>query len=86
MTNIERVIPVLVYEDITAAHDFLVDAFGFEAGGVERTADGVPVHGEVRAGDAVIWLHRVTADHDMASPGDLEGHRWWFASPLTSSV
>ncbi|MEP6691672.1 MAG: VOC family protein [Gemmatimonadaceae bacterium] len=133
MSNIERVIPVLVYEDIAAAHDFLVEAFGFEPGGVDRTADGVPVHGEVRAGEAVIWLHRVTSDHDMASPRSLpssssglvvhvddvdahlkqarargarveseprdmpyaqreygardpEGHRWWFASPIPSTV
>jgi len=28
MAKIERLIPVLVYDDITAAHDFLVNAFG----------------------------------------------------------
>ena len=44
MTTTERVIPVLVYQDIQAAHDFLVHAFGFEAGGVERGPDGQPVH------------------------------------------
>jgi uncharacterized glyoxalase superfamily protein PhnB len=128
MTTFERAIPVLVYEDIAAAHDFLVNVFGFGAGGVSRDADGQAVHGEVRVGDTTIWLHRVIAEHDLASPRsrarasglfvrlddvdshyarvrtagaridsapmdqpygqreygvrDIEGHRWWFATPL----
>jgi len=28
MASFERIIPILVYEDIPSAHDFLVDAFG----------------------------------------------------------
>ena len=32
-------------------------AFGFEAGGVVRDAEGQAVHGEVRVGDTAIWLH-----------------------------
>jgi MerR family transcriptional regulator, thiopeptide resistance regulator len=125
----QRIIPILVYEDIEAAHDFLVDAFGFAPGGVQRDADGHVVHGEVIAEEGPIWLHRVTPAHDLASPRtmdvatgglvihvpdvdahceraraagarverdpadqeygqreygvrDLEGHRWWFATPL----
>jgi uncharacterized glyoxalase superfamily protein PhnB len=62
------VIPGLVYEDIEAAHDFLVETFGFTSGGLYRTDDGTVIHGEVRAGDNAIWLHRVTAEHEMASP------------------
>ena len=68
MTKVERVIPILVYEDIPSAHDFLVDAFGFAPGGVQRTPDGVAVHGEVRAGDLPIWLHRAAPEHNLASP------------------
>ena len=68
MPAIDRVIPVLTYRDIAAAHDFLVEAFGFTPGGVERTPDGEPIHGEVRGGAAEIWLHRVTAEHQLASP------------------
>src|ERR1700681_2281124 len=60
MSKFERIIPLLVYEDIPAAHDFLVAAFGFAAGGVERNAEGLAVHGEVRVGDTEIWLHRAT--------------------------
>ena len=63
-----RVIPVLVYEDIEAAHDYLVSVFGFTSGGLHRQDDGTVVHGEVRNGDSAIWLHRVTAEHQMASP------------------
>ena len=50
MPTFERIIPVLTYQDIPAAHDFLVQAFGFGAGGVHRTPEGQPIHGEVRAG------------------------------------
>lgn len=67
METISRVIPILVYEDIQAAHDFLVEAFGFTSGGVEKDEAGEPVHGEVRAGEFTIWLHRVTAEHNMVS-------------------
>jgi len=69
MSKFDRTIPLLVYSDIQAAHDFLVKAFGFEAGGVQRDAAGQAVHGEVRAGAAAIWLHRVTAEHQLASTG-----------------
>ena len=62
------VIPILVYEDIEAGHDYLVETFGFISGGLHRTDDGTVVHGEVRMGDAVVWLHRVTEEHEMASP------------------
>jgi uncharacterized glyoxalase superfamily protein PhnB len=67
-TSEVSVIPVLVYEDIASAHDFLVEVFGFTSGGLHRDDDGVVVHAEVRAGDAPMWLHRVTAEHQMASP------------------
>jgi MerR family transcriptional regulator, thiopeptide resistance regulator len=72
MATFERVIPLLTYQDIAAAHDFLVRAFGFGSGGVHRTPDGQAVHGEVRAGDAVIWLHRVTAEHHLDSPAAVD--------------
>ena len=68
MSKIERLIPILVCENIPAAHDFLVDAFGFSSGGIHRTPKGQAVHAEVRAGDLVIWLHRVVAELKLASP------------------
>ena len=67
-----RVIPLLVYRDIQAAHDFLVKAFGFESGGVQIGPDGQPSHGEVRIGGTDIWLHRVTSEHKLASPESVD--------------
>ena len=68
MTKITGVIALLAYEDIVKAHDFLVEAFGFTSGGIFRDADGTVRHGEVRAGDFVIWMHRVTPEHRLLSP------------------
>jgi len=68
MSEIEEFVPVLVYDDIPAAHDFLVRAFGFEPGGVDFDGAGNAVHAEVRAGGRAIWLHRVTGEHRMGSP------------------
>ena len=129
MPRIDGINPLLVYDDIQAAHDFLVSAFGFTSGGVERGDDQRVVHAEVRAGDTTVWLHRAAAEHGLASPRslasasgglgvrvddvdahyararaagasidgepqdmpyglreygarDLEGHRWWFSSPV----
>jgi uncharacterized glyoxalase superfamily protein PhnB len=62
------VIPILVYDDIEAAHDFLVDTFAFTSGGLHRGDGGTVVHAEVRAGEFPIWLHQVTTEHAMATP------------------
>src|SRR6202044_2202484 len=67
-TPTPAVVPILVYEDIEAAHDFLVGTFGLASGGLHRLDDGTVVHGEVRNGGAPIWLHQVAADAGMASP------------------
>jgi uncharacterized glyoxalase superfamily protein PhnB len=68
MPKLERIIPVLTYQDIQAAHDFLVQAFSFDSGGVHRTPEGQAVHGEVRAGDSTIWLHRILDEQHLDSP------------------
>jgi len=71
MSKIEKMIPILVCQDIAAEHDFLVETLGFSSGGTHRTADGQAVHGEVCVGDFVIWLHRVADEFKLASPGSL---------------
>jgi MerR family transcriptional regulator, thiopeptide resistance regulator len=48
---------LLVYEDIAAAHDYIVRVFGLTPGPIERDDDGHVLIGEVRAGDQVIMLH-----------------------------
>lgn len=67
MPTPQPVIPLLVYEDIEAAHEFLVGAFGLGAGRLDRDQDGRVVHGEVDADGQVIWLHRATREHELAS-------------------
>lgn len=67
MTDTQRFVPIFVYEDIEAAQRFLVRAFGFEPGMLNRTDDGV-VHGEVSMGGQDIWLHRVSTEFGLASP------------------
>jgi MerR family transcriptional regulator, thiopeptide resistance regulator len=68
MPNSQRITPLLVYEDIEAGHDFLVNAFGFHAGRIDRDTEGQIVHAEVHTGSEVIWLHRVTTEHGLISP------------------
>jgi len=66
--NVTKLIPVIVYADIRRAHDFLVEVFGFDAGGVACDGAGRPVHGEVTAGDTTIWLHAVSPNHRLDTP------------------
>lgn len=67
-TTIRRRIALLVYEDIEAAQRFLVDVFDLGAGPLVRNEAGVVVHGEVIAGDGVIWLHPVSEQYRLQSP------------------
>ena len=68
MSDPQHITPVLVYDDIQAAHDFLVSAFGFAAGRIDHDGEGRVVHGEVSAADEVIWMHRATVEHGLSSP------------------
>lgn len=72
MASIERTIPILVYRDLEAAHDFLVQVFGFRSGGVERDEEGNVRHAEVIAGETKIFLHRETEDGRLVSPGRMD--------------
>jgi MerR family transcriptional regulator, thiopeptide resistance regulator len=62
---------LLVYDDLAAAHEYLVRVYGLSPGPLERDADGRAVHGEVRAGDQVIWLHPAASEY--RSPHSLGG-------------
>jgi uncharacterized glyoxalase superfamily protein PhnB len=55
--NLTDVIPVVPYQDIRAAHDFLTRTLGFVSGGLVEDTAGQVIHGEVRAGVRRIWLH-----------------------------
>ena len=63
-----RRLTLLVYRDIEAAQRHLVDVFGLVAGELARDGDGQVVHGEVFAGDGVIWMHQESEEFRLASP------------------
>jgi DNA-binding transcriptional MerR regulator len=67
-TAVQRRIPGLVYADIEAAYHYLTEVFGLEPGRLDRGEDGVVRHGEVGAGDGVIWLHCVSPRFGLDSP------------------
>jgi MerR family transcriptional regulator, thiopeptide resistance regulator len=67
MAELPPVIPLLVYGDIQRAHDWLVEAFGFRPGSIERDGEGNVLHGELYAGGQPIWLHRVVEDQGWVS-------------------
>lgn len=66
--TIERHISILVYADLEAAFNHLVDVFGLGPGEVTFDGDGHAVHGDLEAGNAVVWLHPESADFGLASP------------------
>ena len=69
--TVQRRISILVYADLEAAHDYLVRVFGLGPGQLTRDGDGNVVHGEIQAGDGVIWLHPEAPAFQLASPRTL---------------
>jgi DNA-binding transcriptional MerR regulator len=65
---VQRRIASLVYADLDAAFDFLVRVFGLGPGRLARDEHGNVVHGEIQAGDGVVWLHPELPSHGLASP------------------
>lgn len=63
-----RRLTLLVYRDIEAAQRHLVDVFGLVEGRLSRDTEGRVVHGEVFAGDGMVWLHPESERHRLASP------------------
>jgi len=67
-TAVRQGISVVVYADLEAAYAYLIDVLGLGPGSLTRGPDGTAVHGEVQAGDGVIWLHPESAEYGLASP------------------
>lgn len=72
-TTVQRRISILVYADLHAAHDFLTTVFGLGPGELTRDGDGNVVHGEIQAGDGVVWLHPEAPAFGLSSPRTLGG-------------
>lgn len=71
--TVQRRISVLVYSDLEAAYEYLVRVFGLGPGELTRDEAGNVVHGELQAGDGVVWLHPEAPAFGMASPRTLGG-------------
>ena len=69
--TVQRRISILVYSDLEAAFEFLVRVFGLGPGELTRNDEGRVVHGELQAGDGVVWLHPEAPEFRLASPQTL---------------
>jgi uncharacterized glyoxalase superfamily protein PhnB len=58
-----RIAPYLLYEDVDAAVEFLVTAFGFTREVRLAGPDGKAMHAEVRLGDGVVMMGRPGEDY-----------------------
>lgn len=65
---IQKRISILVYRDLPAAFEFLTDVFGLGPGELTRDPGGKAVHGELEAGDGVVWLHPESSEFGLSSP------------------
>jgi MerR family transcriptional regulator, thiopeptide resistance regulator len=54
---VHSITSLLVYDDLAAAHEYLVRVYGLEPGPITRDAGGRIIHAELRAGTQDIWLH-----------------------------
>jgi MerR family transcriptional regulator, thiopeptide resistance regulator len=66
--TVQRRISILVYADLEGAYDYLGRVFGLGPGELTRDPAGTVVHGELEAGDGVIWLHPESVSFHLASP------------------
>lgn len=69
--SVQKRISILVYADIERTYDYLIRVFGLSPGELTRTDDGQVVHGELHAGDGVVWLHPEAEGFQLASPATL---------------
>jgi uncharacterized glyoxalase superfamily protein PhnB len=72
-STVQRRISILVYSDLQAAFDYLERVFGLGPGELTRDGEGNIVHGEIRAGDGVVWLHPEAPQFGLLSPRSLGG-------------
>lgn len=66
--NMPRVIPSLYYQDIQMAHDWLVDAFGFDVHATMTDETGALSHSELKLGDGMVMLRATDIDPRYLSP------------------
>ncbi len=69
-TVMQRIIPMLVYRDVSAALDFLAKAFGFHKRNAFAMKDGRIGHAEMGFGDNIIMLASAFPEMGQAPPGN----------------
>jgi uncharacterized glyoxalase superfamily protein PhnB len=66
--DMPRITPHLFYDDVAAAMDWLVNAFGFEVRLRMTDKDGAVVHGELEVADSLVMLGLAAEVDAWASP------------------
>jgi uncharacterized glyoxalase superfamily protein PhnB len=71
--DMPRITPHLFYDDVAAAIDWLVKAFGFEVRLRMTDKNGGVVHGELELADSLIMLGLTSENEAWESPRTLNG-------------
>jgi DNA-binding transcriptional MerR regulator len=85
-TNVQRRISNLVYEDLDTAYEFLTRVFQLGPGELTRDEDGKAIHGEIEAGDGVVWLHPESLDSGLPHRERWAARRRAWSSSSTTST
>lgn len=67
-STVQSRISILVYIDLEAMFAELTDVFGLGPGELTRNESGSVIHGELHAGDGMIWLHPESPTYGLSSP------------------
>ncbi len=67
-STIQRRISILACRDLVRAYEHLVRVFGLGPGQLSRVVHGRVVHGELEAGDGMVWLHPESERFRLLSP------------------
>lgn len=73
-TDMPRITPHIFYDDVAAAMDWLVKAFGFEVRLRMTNKQGLVVHGELEVADSLVMLGLAGEKKDWTSPQTDNGH------------
>lgn len=72
-TGMPRIVPHLFYDDVGAAIDWLVKAFGFEVRVRQVDKQGTVVHGDLVVADSLVMLGLAEENPHWECPRTLEG-------------
>jgi len=72
-TDMPRVTPHIFYDDVAAAMDWLVKAFGFGVRLRMTNKEGKVVHGELEVADHLVMLGLAGENEDWESPRKFDG-------------